>query len=52
MPTNGSFYTGAGGRPRVQAIVIVDGRIAFIAAGRREVLHRAPAGGPCSSRPD
>ena len=41
--TNGTIYTGADGQSRVQAVVIVDGRIMFV--GRdADAQRRAPAG--------
>lgn len=39
---NGNIYTGADAQPRAQAIVIVEGRIAFVGAAA-DALRRAPA---------
>jgi predicted amidohydrolase YtcJ len=40
---NGNFYTAADGQPRAEAVVIVEGRIAFVGKNA-DALRRAPAG--------
>lgn len=41
--SNGNFYTAADSRPRAEAVVIVEGRIAFVGKNT-DALRRAPAG--------